>query len=148
MLAIGFSSCRTQKANITVDQTNYQLAGLWYFSKVDTTMVNPPYGEEWPHISFNTTDNRISGNVGCNSVMGNFTYNDKGQLSFQNMGTTMMMCPSMELEQKIVLAMSQVSGYSINEVTQEMFLSNSAGDTVMVLSKIDPRTLLQYKQKF
>ena len=142
------ASCKTKSANVTFDQNNYNLAGNWFIEKVDTTLLSVGPEEEWPHLEFNTESNQVNGMVGCNQAMGSFSYNDKGSLSFGDLATTMMMCPQIELESLILKAVPEVKSYSINNVTGEMKLSNADGQVVMVLSRVNPRELLKYKQSY
>ena len=59
---------------------------------------------------------------------------EKGTMSFGQTGSTRMMCPDMETEQKVLGAMGKVAGY---EITKDGKMSLKAGDgkVVMTLEK-------------
>ena len=131
--------------NVAVDQVNTILAGNWYISQVNDSTVKSP-DEEWPYLDLNTQQGSLSGNLGCNQVMGNFTFNDKGQIAFENLASTRMMCPEMSLEDAITSTLPNVRQYFYNKVTGTLTLSTAEGKPLIVMTRINPRTAEQYHQ--
>lgn len=142
-----FSSCKTQSVPVTYNQSNAVIAGNWYLYKVGNVKVQSPE-EEWPHLELNTQNGQVTGNAGCNQLMGNFTFTDKGGIKFDNMASTRMMCPDMSVEDALGKALPAVSRYSVNHVTGAMALTNNVGDTLVLLSRINPRTLENFNTSF
>jgi heat shock protein HslJ len=66
--------------------------------------------ENKPYIIFNTRENRINGNAGCNIFNGKISTrrSQRNGISFPNTVTTMMACPDLETEQKVVEAINSV----------------------------------------
>ena len=145
LLTASMTSCKT--ANVTIDQVNTQLAGNWYFAEVNGQEVQSPE-EEWPHLEFNTQEGRVSGNAGCNQLMGSFTYSLKGEFKFGDLASTRMMCPDMKLEDALSTTLPKVTSYSINTTTGALKFYSADGTPLVVLSRINPRTLMQYKQSY
>lgn len=146
LIITSMASCSTQRANVTFDQNNTELAGNWYLVKAGTNQITEPVDGQWPHIEFNTIDATISGNVGCNQLMGNFTYNNKGDLKFERVASTRMMCPDMTVEDEVNRALPQVRHYTFNRVTSVMAMTGEKGDTLLKFMRINPQTLLNYRQ--
>lgn len=145
LLTASLSSCKT--ANVTIDQVNTQLAGNWYFAKVNGQQVQSPEAE-WPHLEFNTQEGRISGNAGCNQLMGSFTYSLNGEFKFGDVASTRMMCPDMSLEDTLSTTLPKVAKYSINTTTGELTFSSADGTPLVLMTRVNPRTLMQYKQSY
>lgn len=148
-LATGaLTSCSSQSANITFNQVNYLLAGNWYIASVDGKNVTPNDENQWPYLHFNTQEGTLSGNIGCNQVMGAFTFTDGGKLRFDNLATTRMMCPDLTIEDAMNKALPLVRSYSVNNVTGTLTLTSEQGTPLIKLMRIDPRTLQNYRQSY
>lgn len=142
-----FSSCNTQGTQVTYNQSNALLAGNWYFYRIGNLKVQSPE-EEWPHIELNTQTGQVNGNAGCNQLLGYFKFNDKGSINFADMAATRMMCPDMSVENALTEALPKVTNYSINHVTGAMAWTTAKGDTLVLLSRINPRTLANYNASY
>lgn len=80
-------------------------------------------------------DSKIAGGTGCNRYFGDFK-EDGNKLSFNNMGSTRMMCPDMQFEDAYLKALANVAAYRIDGGKLEL-LDNS-GEIIAVLSQIEP----------
>lgn len=62
-------------------------------------------------LIFDTADGKVSGNTGCNILRGDILREAKvsGSLSFSNLATTRMMCPDLQLEQSLLIALEEVA---------------------------------------
>lgn len=68
-------------------------------------------GEE-PYIGFDSQDGKVYGNSGCNRLMGSFdTKAASGNLNLGALASTRMMCPEMDVEQRVLSALGEVRHY-------------------------------------
>ena len=74
---------------------------------------SPSGMEKQPFIAFDVKKKTLHGNAGCNLINGGFetsTTNAKS-ISFPGVASTMMACPDMEVEGKILKAMNEVKSF-------------------------------------
>ena len=75
----------------------------------------------------------MSGNSGCNRMLGTFDVNAKpGSLELAAMASTRMMCPDMTTEKSVLSALAQVKGYK-KAGKEKMYLCNASNRPVVVL---------------
>ena len=67
------------------------------------------------HLIFHVTDNRVTGNAGCNSFFGEYTLEDGYRLSMNRLASTMMACENMEIETELLPLLAQVDNFTISE---------------------------------
>lgn len=129
--ALAMSSCRSVEKAIPLSSID----GEWNIVEVNGSKVTPGESKTLPFISFDTTSGRLSGNSGCNRMMGNFDVNAKpGSLSLEGVASTRMMCPDMTTERNVLGALAQVKGYR-KAGKERVYLCNAANRPVMVLEK-------------
>lgn len=79
--------------------------------------VNAESGNREPFISLKKDESRVSGNTGCNNLMGSFKvdsdYGNEGKLKFSQMATTRMACMDVNYEQDFLKALEDCNNYSI-----------------------------------
>ena len=110
--ALAMSSCRSVEKAVPVSSIN----GEWNIIEVNGSKVAPGESRTLPFIAFDTATGRVSGNSGCNRMMGTFDVNAKpGSLELGAMASTRMMCPDM--------------------TTEKMYLCNASNRPVVVLEK-------------
>ncbi len=113
------------------------LNGAWKVRRIGDQVLPEDAGVQ---MVIDIPEKRIHGNTGCNILNGELSCNPDVQHSirFTNMGTTRMMCPNIELEQKFLDALSQVStAQSVNGSTNEADLRDANGTLLMELVRID-----------
>lgn len=110
------------------------LEGDWSIAEVNGEAV-PDGLENQPFLSFNLQEKRIHGNAGCNTLNGDFQTDSKNSrsISFPGTATTMMACPNMELEGKILKALNEVS--SFDTLSEGIGLYDASSKLVLVLKK-------------
>lgn len=88
------------------------LNGKWMISEIKGEAI-PSGMENQPFIEFNISEKRIHGNAGCNIINGGFnTDDDKATaISFPEVISTMMACPDMELEGRVLNALNSVQSF-------------------------------------
>ena len=111
------------------------LQGKWAITEVSGEMV-PSDMENQPFIEFDVQAKRIHGNAGCNIMNGEFKGDDNNPslITFPGVITTMMSCPDMEIETKILNAVNSVQSFA--KVPGGVGLYNGEGQLVIVLEKL------------
>ena len=91
--------------------------------------------EVTPFIGFNLDESRIYGNMGCNTINGALTQEDgkPNSLRFDNVATTMMMCPDMETETIVLNALNETKSFSMKD--NKVYLLGENGNELLVLKK-------------
>ena len=129
--ALAMSSCRSVEKAVPVSSIN----GEWNIIEVNGSKVAPGESRTLPFIAFDTATGRVSGNSGCNRMMGSFDVNAKpGSLELTGMASTRMMCPDMTTERNVLGALAQVKGYK-KAGKDKMYLCNASNRPVVVLEK-------------
>lgn len=73
------------------------------------------FGRE-AHLQFNESKNMVSGSSGCNRIFGPYDLDEPaGKIKFKQLGGTMMMCPSMELEKEFTQTIEKVVSYELSD---------------------------------
>lgn len=110
------------------------IEGEWTITDVNGSAIK---ADNSPYIGFDTKENRVYGNSGCNNIGGSFDFNGKkGQIEFGQMISTMMACPDMELEQSVLQALDSVE--SVKFLDKEH----------MALCDKNKKPLLQMERRF
>ena len=71
--ALAMSSCRSVEKAVPLASIN----GEWNIIEVNGSKVTPGESRTLPFITFDTATGRVSGNSGCNRMMGSFDVNAK-----------------------------------------------------------------------
>ncbi len=111
------------------------LQGKWAITQVSGEAV-PSGMENQPFIEFDIKAGRIHGNAGCNVMNGEFKTdaNDPAVITFPGVITTMMACPDMEIEGKILNAVNNVQSFA--KVAGGVGFYNGEGQLVLVIEKL------------
>jgi heat shock protein HslJ len=67
-----------------------------------------------PHIIFQTEDNRIVGNGGCNGFGGSYEIQAGNRISFSQVFSTQMACLNMEVEGQFLQILSEVDNFTVS----------------------------------
>lgn len=110
------------------------LDGKWNIIEVKGEKVE---AESVPNMEFNMAENKLHGNAGCNLFNTSVTVDDKdiSALKIGMAATTMMACPDMELESKVLQGLDLVRSVKAGANENEMQLLDADGNVVFVLSK-------------
>ena len=121
--AVLLSSCATASKSVDI-------SGEWNVVSVEGKEVTGN-----PYIGFDMENGRLYGNAGCNRIMGGVEIDsvNPGHIGLTNIGTTRMMCPDMETEQKVLEALNEVAGYKASATGVE--LTDKDGKVLMSLEK-------------
>ncbi|WP_026452331.1 META domain-containing protein [Aequorivita capsosiphonis] len=67
------------------------------------------------YFMLKSEDNRVTGFAGCNTILGSYTLEKGNRIRFKNMGSTMMICPDVAVEDSEFLKIFQLAdNYTIN----------------------------------
>ena len=122
-------ACNTNTENITEKTTD--LTGAWNITEAKGLSTDS--AETLPFIHF-TDSGTINGNASVNTFFGRFTSNGDS-LSMYDMGATMMMGRSMELEMAIMQAMEQCT--TIEMLDSVLYVKDAEGNRIMTLERSD-----------
>lgn len=88
------------------------LEGRWIISEAAGEAI-PDGMEKQPFIEFNIAEKRLHGNAGCNLINGAFQVDDENPsaISFPQVISTMMACPDMEVESRVLKALNSVQSF-------------------------------------
>ncbi len=125
-VVISMFSCTSQKTDAKL------LNGRWNITEVKGEKI---VTEPFPFMEFNMSENRLYGNAGCNIFNTSFSLEKSNPSAIQiaNGATTMMACPDMDLEKKILNSMSEVRMVQAGDNDSEMYLIDNEGKIVLRL---------------
>lgn len=108
LLSVGIlAGCKTPK---TPTASFADLNGEWVVVKINGQRVDS--GQPHQVVNLNVADRTLSGNAGCNRMMGKIEYNEHQPhiIKFPNIATTRMACqaPDMQREKELLEAMNKV----------------------------------------
>ncbi|WP_176221479.1 META domain-containing protein [Massilibacteroides vaginae] len=108
------------------------ISGRWNIAEVNGEKVT---GEKTPFIEFNTAEGRVHGNAGCNNFNTAFKLDPSKPLSLKLLpaASTMMACPDMDTETKVMRALESVS--SVKKAGSALQLLDKEGAVVYLLEK-------------
>ena len=123
-----------EKKPATPQASLADLSGEWAIELVNGKKIEGT-AEVAPFIGFNTDESRIYGNVGCNTINGALVQDENvpNSLKFENVATTMMMCPDMETETIVLNALNETKSFDIKE--GKVYLLGENGNELLVLKK-------------
>ena len=121
----GSNAAQGGSATTSLEKTDWRLIRL---GDATVTAADP---QRTPNLVLDPVSHRVSGSGGCNRLSGG--YEIKGeQLTFGQMASTMMACPSgMEAEQKFLAALRQVKKWRI--AGRQLELMDDSGGVIAVL---------------
>lgn len=130
-----FAGCKSKKAAVA---SYSDLDGEWEVIELNGTAQNP--AETNQLLVFDIARNHLSGNAGCNRIMGQIEYNDayKNIIKFPQVASTRMMCPDMSGETALLQALKNVvrfeSASNVKPV-KEVALFGTDNSKIMVIKK-------------
>ncbi len=114
---------------------DYRLQSIWAVEALGNKNLNEiEFMKGQPVIEINLVKNRISGNDGCNNIMGGIRY-EKGHIIIGNLAGTMMACPNLDISNKISKTLNNKKiAYEFRD--GKLYFSYK-GKTIMTLKNID-----------
>lgn len=106
MIGVGIlASCKSPKAALA---SFSDLEGEWNIVELNGNALNPADTHQF--IVFDMNRKSVSGNAGCNRMMGQLEFSDaqKNIIKFPQLVTTRMACPDMSGEQELLQTLDKV----------------------------------------
>lgn len=99
---------------------------------VAESVAGQPVGAGFASTVFFETDERVTGNAGCNEYFGSWGTDGEG-IAFGHIGATMMSCPDEQMaqEQSFMEALSAAERFEIQDGKLLIFSSGSDGPSVL-----------------
>ncbi len=132
-----FVACSNAKATARQSgekMTVQQLEGKWNIVEVRGEKVT---ARNTPFMEFDMKENKLHGNAGCNIFNNAVSVDEKDASAFsiaEGM-TTMMACPDMDTERKILHSLESVKGVKAGAKADEARLVDAEGNVVFLLKK-------------
>lgn len=104
-------------------------SGEWKLVSMDINDATVNIEGNNPTMEFSDTSNKVFGFAGCNRYFATYTV-DGSKLKLSQMGSTMMMCPSMDTEDRFLHLIANTSSYKIK------------GDKLTLFDSIDKQTAM------
>ena len=128
---LGVAACMAACQGEKKSESELNLEGEWLFQTVEGDSIAA--GEEEVFLGLNTADSTLYGCTGCNRLLGSFTFDYETQtITFENLGSTRMMCENMESEAQVMAALQSTTAFDIEG--DVLSLSNGE-ETVATLVK-------------
>ncbi|MDY3069534.1 MAG: META domain-containing protein [Parabacteroides sp.] len=129
------SGCRSQYKTIT--DIN-ELEGEWNVVELEGKSL--PSEKTLPYLSFDLKGKRLSGNAGCNRIIGSLDIDESNRemISFPQVGSTRMACPDMSVEDNLLKLLNSVKYFesqSKGKPVTRISLCDEAKTPVIVLEK-------------
>ena len=111
------------------------LSDEWTVTHIGQEAVSEQ-NEQEAFIGFNAKEQKVYGCTGCNRFHGAYQAdeNNASSVSFQNIGSTMMMCRFMDNEEKILQALNATRSFRYTK-KDELTLLDEEGRTLLVLKR-------------
>lgn len=121
-------SCGTSNKNKeTANNTFYKKWELSTLNNKQITAKQPIYIEL-------TKDKKVIGFIGCNRITGSYTIEDKSNIKFNQLATTRMACPNMELENDVLKVLNTTDSFTIKNGKLSLNNSNALLATFIEMS--------------
>lgn len=126
---IALASCATVEKTMTLND----IEGEWNIVEAGGETLDTSKSKTKPFIGFNLKEGRVYGSSGCNRIMNTIDKNAKaGTIDLQHMASTMMACPDMETERKVLDALTKAKSYR-KAGKNKVALCDAAGNQVVLL---------------
>lgn len=117
----------------TKQTSSFSPEGKWDITSVNNNEVAT--GMAYIHF---TEDGKISGNSGCNRMMGSYTLDKQNKsLLFSQISSTRMMCRDMQTEQAILNALEKTKTYQ-TDGDNNLTLNDNEGNRLMTITRHIP----------
>lgn len=107
----------------------------WALKSIGLEAYDESKTNKHPTLEFNTTEMRVFGNDGCNTIFGGIEKLTDSQLKFGVMAGTRMACPNMELSDSYNKALAETTSYAIDQLT--LRLCDKRGNELIAFKKVD-----------
>lgn len=116
-IGIVLFSCNSAQNKTATKDSESKLNGTWELNYVTGPRItfDGLYPNKKPTITFDTKENRVSGNNSCNSFTGKLNV-DGNSINFRDgLATTKMMCQGNQGEQVFMDALQKITSYDVTD---------------------------------
>lgn len=129
------SGCRSQYMAIT--DIN-ELEGEWNVIELEGKSLSSD--NPLPFLSFDLKEKRLSGNTGCNRIIGSLDIDESNSemISFPQVGSTRMACPDMTVEDNLLKLLNSVKYFESKSKAKpvtRISLCDESKNPIMLLEK-------------
>ncbi|MFD1551115.1 hypothetical protein DNU06_04045 [Putridiphycobacter roseus] len=112
--AEGEKNVDTQSANYTLHKLGSQFTDTyWKLIEFQGQKITNEMATHEVYIQFNTLDNQVIGNGGCNNFYGNYMNNQPSEIKLNDIVITEMTCVKPGIENKLMQVLNSIDNYSI-----------------------------------
>jgi heat shock protein HslJ len=118
-LSIGLLMCGCKSQKSLTSYAN--LNGEWAVIELTGHTFNADVKK--PSLKFDVAENRVSGNAGCNQIVGTVKQDEakSGALTFSGIAATRKACIDMSAEDAFLKALNQVSSFKVEKPNEATF---------------------------
>lgn len=99
----------------------------WMLVELAGEAVVVPEGSKRPYLRFSSEESRLAGNASCNNFFGGYALAAGGRLRIGgNLGSTMMACPDMSIENRFMSALIEIDAYTVGGNTLSLLQGSAA----------------------
>ncbi len=126
-------SCNVKKKPIKEESAT--LNASWFLKEMNGEPTPNIFSKspKMPQLQIDTSEMKVSGNDGCNSIFGSIENWNANVLTFKNLGGTKMACANMERSMEYSQALSNMKTYKIEN--SELHLFDAVGNEVLIFRK-------------
>ena len=131
LLTLLVSACTIKPKNKASEVYTFKDA-YWMLMSVEGQSPQAPNDTHTAYIRFEENENDVHGFTGCNKFFGKYEGNEEQQtLKLSQLGSTKMMCPNIELENKFMRILESVDSYRISDNVLTLYTNGQAVATFM-----------------
>lgn len=117
-------ACTTQNKHMTTEKDIIQDT-YWMLVSMEGEELQAPANTRTAYIRFEEGKDEVNGFTGCNNFFGKYELSgDSVRLS--GLGSTKMMCPIIDQENKLMAVLEQVDAYSIADYLLTLYSNGAA----------------------
>lgn len=128
VVAMATTACNSARRMVAGEET-YIYDKEWKLTTLNGNAIDTIQHKSIPTLMFDKKEQRVSGNAGCNRMMGSFKISRVDNIAFSKLGSTLMACADMELEGTYMKALEQVNKFSVTTTDNTLLLLK--GDVVV-----------------
>jgi len=111
-------SCKSVQIPVSTSQATPEIIEKrWKLVELNGEEIKQEGQHKEVYFILHREDKRISGNGGCNSFSGAYTLSEEGRISFSSIISTMMACPDMEIETRLLKVLEMTDNYTLKDNT-------------------------------
>ena len=111
------------------------LHDIYIVQEIMGTVIQGDSLTKVPTMEIFVSERRISGTDGCNTYFASIEVLSENEINFSPVGSTRMLCLDMSIPDLFSNAIGEVASYT--RKNEKVMLTNSKGETVILLKKVD-----------